>query len=86
MSSEKRSIKELPSDLLLLAALLVTSSGVYALGMRSDYVTAIGWFVAGIFFYLRSRQLVPIVNRLVRLGFWVVGLGLLVAIWWPTLR
>ncbi len=86
MSSKQNSNGELPRDLLLLGSLFLLSSALYSIFIKPSYLVGAGWLTSAILIYLRSRQLVPIANRLVRLGFWVVGLGLLVAIWWPTLR
>lgn len=83
MFSKKQFHFETPRDLLLLATLMVWSSGAYALLGRSDYLAAMGWFAAGVFFYLRSHQLTPIANQMVRIIFWVIGLGILVALWLP---
>lgn len=86
MSSKQNSNGELPRDLLLLGSLFLLSSALYSIFIKPSYLVGAGWLISAILVYLRSLQLTPIRHRMVRMVFWVVGLGLLVAIWWLTLR
>lgn len=86
MSSPKPSNNSVPSDLLTLAALALFMSALYTILIKPSYLVASGWLVSSMLFYLRSRQLAPIQNRIVRLIFWLIALGVLAAIWWLTVR
>jgi hypothetical protein len=66
-------------------ALLLLGNVFYRLFVSTDYLLAVAWFVAGVLALLRARQLSPIANRAVRIVFWLVGIGILIAIWLPTI-
>lgn len=83
MPISKEATWNVPQDWLFLAALLFLSNTYYRLFVEIDYLLAVVWFVAGMLMLLRARQLSPIHNRIVRFGFWIVSIIVLVIIWLP---
>lgn len=76
----------MPSDLLLLAALLLFGNALYTTFVKPSYLLAVGWLVSSILLYLRSRQLSPISKPLYRIAFWVVSMGIVTMLWLLSVR
>lgn len=81
MHFKNRFVPDMPSDLLCMAALFNFNAALYNIFVKPAYLLAVGWLVSSILFFLRSRQLFPIRNRLTRGIFWLIGIGILVVLW-----
>jgi hypothetical protein len=84
MTHSKSTSWSFPQDAFYFIGISLWSNVLYRIFIRPDYLLAVAWFVAGLLFVLRARQLAPIQNRIVRTIFWIIGIGILVAIWFAV--